>query len=80
MTGRTISICLAAVLYAASAAEPYYFGPPKARQAVTNRQFTGIPALGACCMRALVPELSGCGFPVFPIGMYMRDTYLDKPV
>lgn len=45
MTGRTISICLAAVLYAASAAEPYYFGPPKARQAVTNRQFTGIPSL-----------------------------------
>ena len=41
---------------------------------------TGIPALGACCMRALCPALSGCGFPVFPIGMYMREAYLDKPV
>ena len=41
---------------------------------------TGIPALGACCMRPLCPELAGCGFPVFPIGMYMRDSYLDKSV
>ena len=41
---------------------------------------TGIPALGACCMRPLCPELAGCGFPVFPIGMYMRDSYLDKQV
>ena len=28
----------------------------------------------------LLPELDGCGFPIFPIGMYMRDTYLDKSV
>ncbi len=41
---------------------------------------TGVPALGACCMRSLCPALAGCGFPVFPIGMYMRETYLDKPV
>ena len=45
MTGRTICMCVALALYAASAAEPYYFGPPKVRQAVTNRQFTGIPSL-----------------------------------
>ena len=41
---------------------------------------TGVPALGACCMRALLPELAGCGFPLFPVGMYMRDSYLDKSV
>ena len=41
---------------------------------------TGVAALGACCMRSLLPELAGCGFPVFPIGMYMRDSYLDKQV
>lgn len=41
---------------------------------------TGVPALGACCMESLVPELDGCGFDIFPIGMYMRDSYLDKQV
>ena len=41
---------------------------------------TGVPALAGCCMRSLLPELAGCGFPVFPIGMYMRDSYLDKNV
>jgi hypothetical protein len=41
---------------------------------------TGVPALGACCMRGLLPELAGCGFPLFPVGMYMRDSYLDKSV
>ncbi len=41
---------------------------------------TGIGALGACCMRSLLPELNGCGFPLFPIGMYMRESYLDKSV
>ena len=41
---------------------------------------TGVPALGACCMRSLLPALAGCGFPLFPIGMYMRDSYLDKSV
>ena len=40
----------------------------------------GVPALGACCMRSLCPALAGCGFPVLPIGMYMRDSYLDKTV
>ena len=41
---------------------------------------TGVPTLAACCMRSLLPEMRGCGFPVFPIGMYMRDSYLDKSV
>ena len=41
---------------------------------------TGVPALAACCMESLLPTLDGCGFPVFPIGMYLRDSYLDKPV
>ena len=41
---------------------------------------TGVPALAACCMESLLPALDGCGFPVFPIGMYLRDSYLDKPV
>lgn len=41
---------------------------------------TGVPALGACCMESLVPELADCGFDIFPIGMYMRDSYLDKKV
>ena len=41
---------------------------------------TGVPALAACAMEALLPDLAGCGFPLFPIGMYMRDSYLDKPV
>lgn len=41
---------------------------------------TGVPALAACSMRSLLPALEGCGFPLFPIGMFMRDSYLDKPV
>ncbi len=41
---------------------------------------TGAPALCACCMEQLVPQLSGCGFDLFPIGMYMRDSYLDREV
>ena len=41
---------------------------------------TGVPALGACCMESLVPFLDGCGFDIFPIGMYMRDSYLDTHV
>jgi hypothetical protein len=41
---------------------------------------TAVPALGACCMRSLCPALDGCGFPVFPIGMFMRDSYLDQTV
>ena len=41
---------------------------------------TGIPALCACCMESLVPEVSGQGFDVFPIGMHMRESYLDKQV
>ena len=41
-------------------------------------QETGLPALCACCPRDLLPELEGCGLPLFRIGMYMRPTYLDK--
>lgn len=40
----------------------------------------GTPALCACCMERLVPEVSGRGFDVFPIGMHMRESYLDKQV
>ena len=41
---------------------------------------TGIPVLCACCMESLVPEVSGHGFDVFPIGMHMRESYLDKQI
>ncbi len=41
---------------------------------------TGIPALCACCMEPLVPRLADRVPAVFPIGMYMRDAYLDKDV
>ena len=41
---------------------------------------TGVPTLAACCMTSLIPAVSGHGFDVFPIGMYMRDSYLDKQV
>lgn len=41
---------------------------------------TGIPALCACCMESLVPQLNGRGFDVFPMGMHMRESYLDKQV
>ena len=41
---------------------------------------TGVPALCACCMESLLPEVSGHGFDVFPIGMFMRDSYLDREV
>lgn len=43
-------------------------------------RLTEIPVLCACCMESLVSELSGCNFDIFPIGMYMRDSYLDKQV
>jgi hypothetical protein len=43
-------------------------------------QRTGVPALCACCMTALADAVRAQGVPVFPIGMYMRDSYLDKPV
>ena len=41
---------------------------------------TGIPALCACCMDSLVPALGTPDFDVFPIGMHMRESYLDKQV
>ncbi len=47
-------------------------------QEVSER--TGIPALCACCMERLVPAVEGRGFDVFPIGMYMRESYLDRQV
>ena len=41
---------------------------------------TGIPALCACCPKALLPELADADLPLFPLGLYMRPTYLDRPV
>ena len=41
---------------------------------------TGIPALCACCMEALAEPVRRSGVPVFPIGMYMRASYLDRQV
>ena len=41
---------------------------------------TGVPALCACCMESLLPAVEGRGFEVFPIGMFMRDSYLDREV
>ena len=43
-------------------------------------ELTGVPALCACCMASLVPQVENRGFAVFPIGMYMRESYLDKQV
>ena len=40
---------------------------------------TGVPALCACCMAPLIPRIDP-EIPTFPIGMYMRDSYLDRPV
>ncbi len=39
---------------------------------------TGLPALCACCPEGLLPELADSGLPLFPMGLYMRPTYLDK--
>ena len=41
---------------------------------------TGVPALCACCMESIVPQVENRDFDVFPIGMYMRESYLDKQV
>ena len=41
---------------------------------------TGVPALCACCAERLAPEVAGRGFDVFPMGLYLRETYLDKRV
>ena len=41
---------------------------------------SGVPALCACCMESLVGELDGEDFDVFPIGMHMRESYLDKRI
>ncbi len=40
----------------------------------------GVPALCACCMEPLAADAAARGIPVFPIGMYMRESYLDKRV
>ncbi len=39
-----------------------------------------VPALCACCMESLAPSLEGRVPAVFPIGMYLRESYLDKKV
>jgi len=41
---------------------------------------TGVPALCACCMESLEEEVRGRDFAVFPIGMHMRESYLDRHV
>ncbi len=41
---------------------------------------SGVPALCACAMESLMSELQGKGFDLFPIGMHMRESYLDKSV
>jgi len=41
---------------------------------------SGIEALCACCTEKLLPDLEDSGIPLFTIGMYMRDSYLDKQV
>ena len=41
---------------------------------------TSIPALCACCAERFREEIEKQNIPIFPIGMYMRDSYLDKEV
>lgn len=41
---------------------------------------TGLPALCACCMASLASAVRARGVPVFPLGLHMRDSYLDKEV
>ena len=41
---------------------------------------TGVPALCSCGMEPLADAVARQGIPVFPVGMYMRDSYLDKRV
>ena len=41
---------------------------------------TGLSALCACCPVSLFPELADSGLPLFPMGLYMRPTYLDKKI
>ncbi|MBR1497577.1 MAG: ATP-binding protein [Oscillospiraceae bacterium] len=43
-------------------------------------QAGGVPALCACCAAPLLAEVEALGIPAFPIGMYMRESYLDKQV
>ena len=43
-------------------------------------EMTGVPALCACCVERLAEEAEKENIPVFPIGMYMRDSYLDRQV
>ncbi len=41
---------------------------------------SGVPLLCACCAQPFVQEVSRRGIEVLPIGLYMRESYLDKPV
>lgn len=41
-------------------------------------KLSGVPALAACAMESVAKQITG--IPVFTIGMYMRDSYLDKTV
>ena len=50
------------------------------RFALALAEKSGVPALCACCMKSLLPQLAEERIPLFPIGLYMRPTYLDRPV
>lgn len=50
------------------------------RFTVSVAEAAGIRPLAACCMNSLVPEMEQSDYELFPIGMYMRDSYLDKQV
>lgn len=39
---------------------------------------TALPVLCACCPRELLGSLADTGLPLFPLGLYMRPTYLDR--
>ena len=38
----------------------------------------GLPVLCACSSRDLLGQLGDTGLPLFPMGLYMRPTYLDR--
>ena len=50
------------------------------RFALALAEKSGIPALCACCMESLLPQLADDNIPLFPIGLYMRPAYLDREV
>ena len=41
---------------------------------------SGLPVICVSCSSQIAGELSGEGMPIFPVGMHMRQSYLDKRV